>query len=123
MNPGESDQKAAGPVTFPRVPLAALCCPICAAPFELADRALRCPSGHSFDIAKQGYVNLLGSGAGDSKEMVAARAEFLAAGHYSPLASLVASEAARNLPRDALVVDAGCGTGYYLAAVLSRAPA
>jgi 23S rRNA (guanine745-N1)-methyltransferase len=123
MSQGRSDQKATGPVTFPRVPLAAVRCPVCGGSFELQDRSLRCPSGHSFDIAKQGYVNLLGSGGGDSKEMVAARAEFLAAGHYSPLASLVASEAARNLPRDALVVDAGCGTGYYLAAVLSRAPA
>jgi 23S rRNA (guanine745-N1)-methyltransferase len=123
MDTRGSDQKAMGPVTFPRVALAALRCPVCASPFKQEDRALRCASGHSFDLAKQGYVNLLGSGPGDSKEMVAARAEFLAAGHYAPLARLVASEAARDLRRDALVVDAGTGTGYYLATVLSRAPA
>jgi 23S rRNA (guanine745-N1)-methyltransferase len=110
-------------VTFPRVALAALRCPICRHPFTEQDRTLRCTSGHSFDLAKQGYVNLLGSGAGDSKEMVAARAEFLAAGHYAPLARLVAGEAARELRRDGLVVDAGTGTGYYLATALSRAPA
>jgi 23S rRNA (guanine745-N1)-methyltransferase len=110
-------------VTFPRVALAAVRCPLCAAEFTVAGRSLRCVSGHTYDLAKQGYVNLLGQSGGDSKEMVAARAEFLASGHYTPLASLVASEAARDLPRDGLVVDAGCGTGYYLGAVLSRAPA
>jgi 23S rRNA (guanine745-N1)-methyltransferase len=123
MNPLESDRKATGPVTFPRVALAAVRCPVCGGAFTQQDRVLLCPAGHSFDLARQGYVNLLGSGVGDGKEMVAARAEFLAAGHYAPLASLVASEAARDLPRDALVIDAGCGTGYYLASVLSRAPA
>ncbi|TCO56967.1 putative RNA methyltransferase [Actinocrispum wychmicini] len=123
MSTAEGNREAAGPVTFPRVPLVALRCPLCTTEFTLDDRALCCSTGHSFDIAKQGYVNLLGSGTGDSKEMVAARAEFLAAGHYAPLASLVASEAARDLRRDALVVDAGCGTGYYLGSVLSRAPA
>jgi 23S rRNA (guanine745-N1)-methyltransferase len=123
MDTRGSDQKSAGPVSFPRVALAALRCPLCGSPFAEEGRALRCTSGHSFDLAKQGYVNLLGVGVGDSKEMVAARAEFLAAGHYAPLARLVASEAARDLRRDALVVDAGTGTGYYLATVLSRAPA
>jgi 23S rRNA (guanine745-N1)-methyltransferase len=123
MSQGSSDQKADGPVSFPPVALAAVCCPICHTRFEQQDRVLRCATGHSFDLARQGYVNLLGSGAGDNKDMVAARAEFLAAGHYSPLAILVASEASRYLPRDSLVIDAGVGTGYYLATVLSRAPA
>lgn len=123
MNVGGSDQKAQAPVTFPRVALAALRCPVCRTPFAIAGRALRCASGHSFDIARQGYVNLVGSAAGDGKEMVAARAEFLESGHFSPLAALVTSEATRDLRRDGLVVDAGTGTGYYLAAVLSRAPA
>jgi 23S rRNA (guanine745-N1)-methyltransferase len=123
MNTGGSDQKAQTPVSFPRVALEALRCPMCRTPFALAAGALRCESGHSFDIARQGYVNLVGSAAGDSKEMVAARVEFLESGHFSPLASLVASEATRDLRRDGLVLDAGTGTGYYLAAVLSRAPA
>ncbi|WP_374474287.1 putative RNA methyltransferase [Williamsia sp. DF01-3] len=39
-----------------------LCCPVCRAPFECADRTLWCTGGHSFDISKQGYVSLLGGG-------------------------------------------------------------
>ncbi|CAM3775416.1 putative RNA methyltransferase [Kibdelosporangium persicum] len=123
MSRGRSDEKAGKPVGFPPVALGALWCPHCQSPFTQEGRALRCATGHSFDLAKQGYVNLLGSGVGDTKEMVAARDEFLAAGHYAPLARLVAHEAARDLRRNALVVDAGTGTGYYLAATLARAPA
>jgi 23S rRNA (guanine745-N1)-methyltransferase len=90
-----------------------------------AGPALRCGSGHSFDVAKQGYVNLLAgtasakAGTADTAAMVADRAAFLAAGHYRPLAELVAELAST----DGLVVDAGAGTGYYLAAVLDGAPA
>lgn len=73
--------------------------------------------GHSFDVARQGYVNLLGAAGGDTAAMVADRADFLAAGHYAPLASLVAEWAAAA---GGLVVDAGAGTGYYLGAVLER---
>ncbi|MET0136545.1 MAG: putative RNA methyltransferase [Kibdelosporangium sp.] len=102
-------------MTFPQVALAALRCPVCGAGFALEARAVRCAAGHNFDIAKQGYVNLLGAGGGDSKEMVAAREEFLAAGHYAPLAETVA----RTAESSGLIVDAGTGTGYYLTAVLS----
>jgi 23S rRNA (guanine745-N1)-methyltransferase len=123
MPHGTRHQKADWPASFPRVALAAVRCPICRTRFEQHDRVLRCVNGHSFDVARQGYVNLLGSGAGDNKDMVAARAEFFAAGHFTPLARLVASESARELPRDGLVIDAGTGTGYYLAAVLTRVPA
>lgn len=123
MNRGRSDEKAGQAAGFPQVPLAALGCPHCRSPFAQHGRALRCGTGHSFDLAKQGYVNLLGSGTGDTTQMVAARDEFLTAGHYAPLARLVAHEAARDLRRNALVVDAGTGTGYYLATTLARAPA
>lgn len=123
MSRGRSDEKAAEQVSFPPVALGALHCPHCLTAFTQTGRSLRCETGHSFDLARQGYVNLLGSGAGDTKEMVAARSEFLAGGHYDPLARLVAHEAARDLRRDGLVVDAGTGTGYYLGAVLARAHA
>jgi 23S rRNA (guanine745-N1)-methyltransferase len=123
MSRGRSDEKAAKQVSFPPVALGALRCPHCQTPFTQPGRSLRCETGHSFDLARQGYVNLLGSGVGDTKEMVTARYEFLAAGHYDPLARLVAHEAARDLRRDGLVVDAGTGTGYYLGAVLARAHA
>lgn len=93
-------------------------CPMCYAGFTRIGGSLRCAAGHTFDIARQGYVNLLGRSSGDTAAMVADRAAFLAAGHYAPLASLVAEWAAGCA--DGLVVDAGAGTGYYLDAVLQR---
>lgn len=101
-----------------------LTCPVCGAGFALAGPALRCASGHSFDVAKQGYVNLMPGGArpgtADTAEMVADRAAFLGAGHYGPLASAVSDLAAKAAGDRPVVLDAGAGTGYYLAAVLSR---
>ncbi|MBF5028372.1 MULTISPECIES: putative RNA methyltransferase [unclassified Micromonospora] len=111
--------------------LARLRCPVCAEPLTETTagtaRALRCPRGHSFDIARQGYVNLLAGRAphaGDSAEMVAARADFLAAGHYDAVAAALATTAVRVADVDPypLVVDAGAGTGHYLAAVLAALP-
>lgn len=103
----------------------ALRCSVCGEPVELSDRTLRCARRHAFDLAKQGYVNLLHakvtSGTADTAEMVAARAEFLDAGHYAGLADRLAQRAAALL-RSGLVVDAGAGTGYYLAHVLEKAP-
>jgi 23S rRNA (guanine745-N1)-methyltransferase len=97
-----------------------LLCPVCDCGLALAEGSLRCATGHSFDIARQAYVNLLpggtSTGTADTAEMVRCRAEFLAAGHYAPLASAIASRA-----RDGLVLDAGAGTGHYLAAVLDQA--
>jgi len=103
-----------------------LACPVCGRGFILRPPALRCASGHSFDIARQGYVNLLPGGArpgtADTAEMVAARQAFLTAGHYAPLAGAIADLAAATVaagPRPC-VLDAGSGPGYYLAAVLDR---
>ncbi|WP_449291493.1 putative RNA methyltransferase [Nonomuraea marmarensis] len=71
-----------------------LICPVCRADLRLGESTLRCVQGHTFDVAKQGYVSLLvGSrppGTADSAAMVAARAEFLDAGHYAPLTAAVA---------------------------------
>ncbi|MCZ7439853.1 23S rRNA methyltransferase [Micromonospora sp. WMMC241] len=114
----------------PRI-LTRLRCPVCGDPLAEATagttRALRCPRGHSFDTARQGYVNLLAGRAphgGDSAEMVAARADFLAAGHYDRLAAALAAAASRIAPGDPypLVVEPGAGTGHYLAAVLAALP-
>ncbi|HYN93942.1 MAG TPA: 23S rRNA methyltransferase, partial [Pilimelia sp.] len=77
-------------------------CPVCGGGLAAADgdqppRALRCPRGHSFDVARQGYVHL-GAGrsphAGDTAAMVAARADFLAAGHYDFISAALAGAAA-----------------------------
>ena len=103
-----------------------LACPVCGASFSLAAAVLRCGNGHSFDVARQGYVNLMPGGArpgtADTAGMVSDRAAFLGAGHYAPLASALAGLAAEAVAGDQapVVLDAGAGTGYYLAAVLSR---
>jgi 23S rRNA (guanine745-N1)-methyltransferase len=108
-----------------------LACPHCAQALTRHERSLRCPAGHSFDLAKQGYVSLLAgdahTGTGDTAEMVAARADFLAAGHYRPIADALA-EAASAAPAapavapGGLVADLGAGTGHYLAHVLDALP-
>jgi len=105
-----------------------LACPVCGAGLARRAGAMRCGHGHSFDVARQGYVNLLAGdappGLGDSAEMVAARAAFLDAGHFDALLGAVADatwEAAGDEP--GAVVDVGAGTGHYLAASLDRMPA
>ncbi|MBV6703166.1 methyltransferase domain-containing protein [Kitasatospora aureofaciens] len=102
-----------------------LACPHCAQALTRHERTLRCPAGHSFDLAKQGYVSLLAgdahTGTGDTADMVAARADFLAAGHYRPIADALA-EAAGAADPEGLVADLGAGTGHYLAHVLDALP-
>ena len=95
----------------------ALRCPVCGGPLEQKDRALRCPKRHSFDLAREGYVNLLAiqrrhtREPGDSREMVRARRAFLASGAYAPLMQALADVCAQLPHRQ--VVDAGCGEGSY----------
>ncbi len=91
-------------------------------PTSSMGRSLRCPRRHSFDIARQGYVNLTAGQVthpGDTTQMVAARADFLAAGWYDFISTAVAAASAGG----GLVVDAGAGTGRHLAAVLDAHPA
>src|SRR5690606_39181918 len=102
----------------------ALACPHCGGGLAAAGGALACARGHSFDAARQGYVNLVAGrppGAGDDREMVRARGEFFDAGHYAPLAAALAEHAARWW-NGGLVVDVGAGTGHHLAAVLDAVP-
>lgn len=88
-----------------------------------------CDNGHSFDLARQGYTNLLLShqkrskDPGDSREMVAARHAFLEQGYYVPLLEYLGDDLMPRLSDGATVVDAGCGEGYYLAGLLERAAA
>ncbi|MEU6175398.1 putative RNA methyltransferase [Streptantibioticus parmotrematis] len=101
-----------------------LVCPVCGDGLARRTGGLGCPAGHSFDLARQGYVNLLTgnarSGTADTPEMVAARSAFLTAGHYAPLTEAVARAAVQDAP--GTVLDAGTGTGHYLAAVLDALP-
>lgn len=101
-----------------------LACPVCRAGLTLAPGALRCPHGHTFDVARQGYANLLtGSrvpGTADTPAMVAARDRFLGEGHYTALAGRLARVVREALPEHGgAVLDVGAGTGHYLAAVLT----
>ena len=99
-----------------------LCCPVCELPLEWEERRCLCAQGHSFDVAREGYVNLLLSTQkasrepGDGREMVGSRKAFLEAGHYRPIADQIAGLVERYLPdRDAAtILDAGCGEGYFL---------
>ena len=84
-------------------------------------------SGHSYDVAKQGYVTLAaGKGIGhegDSLEMVNSRETFLSNGHFAPFVEAVSDAVADVVERaagdaDPIVVEAGAGTGYYLAHTL-----
>ena len=99
-------------------------CPLCEGELAEADGTLRCPEGHSFDIARQGYVNLV-PGRADTAEMVDARDAFLRAGHFRPLAAALAEDArsaAGAAGPAGAVIDLGAGTGHHLAAVLDALP-
>ncbi|MGW6122471.1 putative RNA methyltransferase [Nocardia sp. NPDC055165] len=101
---------------------ALLACPECGDELQPHDRALRCGTGHSFDIARQGYVGLLTGAStkmtGDTADMLDARAAFQGAGHFAPIAAAIA----RAFDTAATVLEIGAGTGYYLADVLDAHP-
>jgi len=90
-------------------------------------RALTCSRGHSFDVAREGYVTLFSTGAGhafgDDAGMVAARANVEQAGHFEPLtAALVETVCGVADAGISLVLDVGAGTGHHLAGVLGALP-
>ena len=98
-----------------------LACPVCGRGLSVTDRTLLCDTGHAFDLAKQGYVNLLGHSSpanADTADMVAARARFLDAGHYRPIADAIASRTGRATR----LLEVGAGTGYYVATALEAQP-
>ncbi len=100
-----------------------LCCPIDGEILQHHDKQLVCSNGHSFDIARQGYVNLLpvqhkrSKEPGDSKEMVVARTAFLNLGLYQPIANklsdIINNKIDADKNKDITILDAGCGEGYY----------
>jgi 23S rRNA (guanine745-N1)-methyltransferase len=103
-------------------------CPLCKSGFTDAAGALVCRSGHSFDLAREGYVNLLSgrrrrpAAGGDSPLQLGNRAEFLEAGHLDTVAAMVAAhvEEVPHLSRH--ILDAGSGTGHHLARIVARLP-
>ena len=104
-------------------------CPVCGKLLSESGGAVRCAANHSFDKAKEGYVNLLlasrmrTKAPGDSKEMVAARNRFLNGGGYAPFAAELArlcAELARKKGGVLHILDAGCGEGYYDEAICAE---
>jgi 23S rRNA (guanine745-N1)-methyltransferase len=102
-------------------------CPLCRLGLDIRGGALACGNGHSFDLARQGYVNLLPgnrrrpAAGGDGSEQLRHRSAFLEAGHFD----FITAEIAERLQRagtmsaggDPYLLDAGCGTGHHLARI------
>ncbi|MFJ6650998.1 putative RNA methyltransferase [Streptomyces sp. NPDC091290] len=100
-------------------------CPMCCGHLHPAPGALRCAAGHTFNIARQGYVSLLSgtrATSADDAEMARSRERFLSTGGYAPIREAVARLTSGSLPEQGTVVDVGCGTGYYLVGVLDQQP-
>jgi 23S rRNA (guanine745-N1)-methyltransferase len=98
-------------------------CPTCQGTLEVAGSALRCARGHSFDVARHGYVDLSGGRLthdGDTPAMIAAREQVQRAGHFDFLTAALV-DLARAAPVG-LTVDVGAGTGHHLAAVVDARP-
>lgn len=96
-------------------------CPICGAPLTRQERSYTCPNRHCYDVAREGYVNLLPANKkhakdpGDDKEMAAARTRFLDKGHYAPLREELCRIVTEKRP--GVLLDSGCGEGYYTAGI------
>ncbi len=98
-----------------------LSCPVCRAPLTRTGGVVGCGNGHRFDVARQGHLTLLGPGSrtdtGDTSDMVAARQDFLDAGHFAPLTAAIVAVAGPGP-----VLDLGAGTGHHLRAVVGGDP-
>lgn len=101
-------------------------CPVCGEILEISGKSYVCSKRHSFDIARSGYVNLLISKHtgkavhGDNKLMVQARRDFLEKGYYSPLSEALSAKVSELAENGSVILDAGCGEGYYTAAVRDK---
>ena len=104
-------------------------CPICGARLSKSDKSYICQSRHCFDIAREGYVNLLSAGKansavpGDNKDMVNARTRFLESGGYAVFADKIADIVSHLSSKKApIILDAGCGQGYYDRKIKDKLP-
>ena len=96
-----------------------LICPVCGMPLSKEDRTLCCENRHSFDIAKEGYVNLLRSGKsgdliGDDKTSARCRRDFLNKGYYTLLKDALVTLFSN---KEGTLLDICCGEGYYTSAL------
>jgi 23S rRNA (guanine745-N1)-methyltransferase len=104
-------------------------CPLCKSAFTgTATGALACRNGHTFDLAREGYVNLRSSRrrppavGGDSAAQLRHRATFLDAGHFDALTATIVRQVERSARGSRHVLDAGFGTGHHLARITARLP-
>ena len=98
-----------------------LACPHCGGELELSPPCVHCPRGHSFDLARQGYLNLLAHAQpanADTAAMLAARGRVLASGAFDPLLELVG----RQVRHARHVLEVGAGTAAYLRRCLGDDP-
>ena len=97
-----------------------LICPICGETLTKEDRRWSCRNSHSFDIARQGHVNLLpvqqkhSRNPGDTREQVVSRRAFLESGCYGPIVETLV-DTAKKYGVSGEILDVGCGEGYYSA--------
>ncbi len=98
-------------------------CPVCGAPLDRGERAYTCPNRHSYDLARAGYAYLLppnqkhSSAPGDDRQMAQARREFLSKGYYEPLLKTLCCQILSLCGESPVILDAGCGEGYYTAGI------
>ena len=99
-----------------------LICPVCREALTSDDhKHWRCDNNHSFDRARQGYLNLLlahkkrSKAPGDDADMVAARQRLLDSGLYQPISELLNQAVINSLTanQSLQLCDIGCGEGYY----------
>ena len=102
-------------------------CPLCREILSQQNNAWRCANAHQFDIAREGYVNLLpvqqkkSLDPGDNAEMIQARRAFLDAGHYRFLSDAISQQLSTLLHSGDRLLDIGCGEGYYTSALAAAA--
>jgi 23S rRNA (guanine745-N1)-methyltransferase len=102
-------------------------CPVCRQRLTATERQYRCANGHSFDVAREGYVNLLpanqrrSADPGDDRQMLRNRREFLEQGYYAPLADKLSQQCMKMMGSTQqtffAVLDVGCGEGYFTGAL------
>lgn len=96
-------------------------CPICKNELFRDGNTIKCEKGHSFDIARAGYINLMPMGkgrnahSGDEREMVRAREEFLSLGLYDKITDELSQMLVPVIEgsESAILCDMGCGEGYH----------
>ncbi len=107
-------------------------CPLCQSPLTINNKVWHCDGSlnskhtkHSFDVARQGYINLLpvqfkkSKNSGDSGQSVQARHDFLHNGFYQPLQALIVQVTNQFTADNSHWLDIGCGEGYYSQAIYS----